>query len=416
MVGFGETYVGAFLVFLGATPDQAGAMGSWPPLFGAVAGAIAVDLIDRVRKRRRVTVAFAGVTGLVYLLLLLVPFVVPTWPVYPAIACWLVYLAAGNIAGPVWNSWIGDLVPPESRGSWFGWRSGWITAVTLVCIVAGGLVLHRFRDRGDAALGFTIILALAFVSRMISTFYLSRMEEPDYAPRTSDYFTFRQFLARSSRSNYARFTFGIALMYFCVHLSGPFFALYQLKTLNWTYLQFMLSTGTQAAVTFATQWWWGRLGDRRGSRFVLLASGTLCSVLPTLWCLTTDFRVILAIQTLAGFCWGGFNLATGNFLYEAVTPPKRARCAAYFNLITACGIFAGALTGTWLFAHAPDLPGLPSPFLFLFALSGALRLPVVWLWLRGITDGERAHAELREKARMELELRLPVKGDSGDAV
>ncbi|MBI2922661.1 MAG: MFS transporter [Planctomycetes bacterium] len=412
MVGFGENYVGAYAVFLGATPAIAAALGSWPSLAGAIFGAFAVDLVDRSRRRALITVSTAGLAGLMFFALLGLPLAVPRWGVYTVIAAWLVYVAANNVAGPAWNSWMGDLVPSEKRGAYFGRRSGLIAVVTLVCTVAAGLLLDGFKKAGRERDGWIAILALAAVFKLLSVWFLSRMAEPRYEPRPADYFTFRQFLARSPGSNFAWFTYGIALMYFCVHLSGPFFALYQLKTLNWSYNQFMASTATQILSFFLTQHWWGKVGDRRGSRLVLLTSGVLCALLPLLWCVTTNFWALLAVQILAGFCWGGFNLATSNFLFEAVTPAKRARCAAYFNVVTAVGIFAGAATGAVLVGLVPARWGLASPFLAVFALSGILRFPVVLLWLRGVQDGAKAHEELRERAR---QLRVVVKGDPGDA-
>ncbi|MCE9581920.1 MAG: MFS transporter [Planctomycetes bacterium] len=411
MVGFGENYVGAWAVFLGATPALAAALGSWPPLLGAIFGAFAVDLVDRVRRRKRITVLGAGLAGLVYPLLIALPLAFPKFAVEAVVVCWLVYFAGNSIAAPPWNSWMGDLVPSERRGAYFGRRSGLVNMVTFVCLIGAGLLLEHFRLSDRVRHGFIVCLAIAGVLKFISVGFLSRVAEPLYEPRTSDYFTFRQFLGRSLKSNFAWFTFGIALMYFCVHLSGPFFTLYQLKTLNWNYGQLMASTGVQTLVTFFTQGWWGRMGDRRGSRFVLVVSGVGCALLPVLWCFTRNFYVILLIQVLAGLAWGGFNLATSNFLFEAVTPAKRARCAAYFNVITSIGIIVGASVGAVIVAHVPAGWNLASPFLVVFALSGLLRFPVVLLWLRGVKDGERAHVELRERAR---ELAVVVKGDPGD--
>lgn len=417
MVGFGETYVGAWAVFLGATPALAAALGSWPPLLGAVFGVFAVDLVDRLRRRKAITVAGAAVAGLVYPLLIALPLALPAYGPHLAVACWLLYFAGNSVAGPPWNSWMGDLVPAARRGAYFGRRSGLIGAVTFACLLLAGWLLDRFRATGREMDGFILCLGIAGVLKFVSVGFLTRVVEPPYEPASADWFSFRQFLRRSMTSNFAWFTYGISLMYFCVHLSGPFFILYQLKTLGWTYSQLMVSISVQTVVTFLTQGWWGRVGDRRGSHFVLVASGIGCAVLPLLWCFTTSFWVLLGVQLVAGFSWGGFNLATSNFLFEAVTPPKRARCAAYFNVITSVGIIAGASVGALIVGMVPEnwsIAGVTlwSPFLVVFALSGILRFPVVLLWLRGVKDGERAHVELRERAR---QIAVLVKGDPGDA-
>ncbi|NUN49469.1 MAG: MFS transporter [Candidatus Brocadiae bacterium] len=434
MVGLGENYLGAYAVFLGATPAVAAALGAWPALIGALFGALTVGLIDRFRRRSTVTIVAAAAAGVVYLLLVALPFGVPaSAAAWGAVVCVVLYMASNNVANPAWNSWIGDLVPAARRGHWFGRRNSLIATVTLVSMLAAGALLDGFKARGAELHGWILCLVGAAAMKFISVGFLSRVAEPPYNPSSADSFTFWQFLRRSPQSNFARFTWGIALMWFCVHLSGPFFILYQLKVLGWSYTQLTVSTAIQTLSAIATQPWWGRVGDRRGSRHVLLASGLLCAVLPLLWCTTTTFAALLAIQVVAGFCWGGFNLATANFLFEAVTPAKRARCAAYFNVVASIGIFVGAAVGITIVdrlgaraaASGPiqalfSLTGLPAgphwrdaaPFLLVFALSGLGRFPVL-LFLRGVIDGQKAHEELRERSR---QLAVPVKGDPGESM
>jgi MFS family permease len=83
------------------------------------------------------------------------------------------------------------------------------------------------------------------------------------------------------------------------------------------------------------------------------------------------FELIL-IEIFSGFVMSGFGLATSNFIYDAVSAPKRVRCLAYYNLINGAAIFAGASLGGYLAERLPPLLGYRIVTLFL--LSGIVRL------------------------------------------
>ena len=107
-----------------------------------------------------------------------------------------------------------------------------------------------------------------------------------------------------------------------------------------------------------------------------------------LWLISKNLVWIFMVQLYAGFIWAGFNLASSNFMYDAVTPPKRARCVAYQSIITATLICLGATTGGYLARHlgsSLELFGwtfaVSSPLLFLFLISGLVRLLVSALFL-----------------------------------
>jgi MFS family permease len=67
--------------------------------------------------------------------------------------------------------------------------------------------------------------------------------------------------------------------------------------------------------------------------------------------------------------WGGFNLCSTNFIYDAVTPQKRVRCLGYFTLFNGISIFLGATLGGYLANHLPALFGFQLMSLFLFSCA-----------------------------------------------
>ncbi len=58
-----------------------------------------------------------------------------------------------------------------------------------------------------------------------------------------------------------------------------------------------------------------------------------------------SMKIAIGMSILTGAAWAGFGLSVWNYILEAVSAPKRARCVAYFNILIGFGGFAGALLG-----------------------------------------------------------------------
>jgi predicted MFS family arabinose efflux permease len=135
---------------------------------------------------------------------------------------------------------------------------------------------------------------------------------------------------------------------------------------------------------------WGRHADTVGNARILKITSFLIPVIPLLWLMPRSPWVLMLVELFSGFVWGGFNLCTTNFIFDAVTPAKRVRCLGYFNLINGVALFAGASLGGWLSPRLPVFAGLP--ILSLFLLSAAARF-VANLFL------SRHFSEVRAEAR-----------------
>ncbi|GIW70760.1 MAG: hypothetical protein KatS3mg102_0302 [Planctomycetota bacterium] len=177
------------------------------------------------------------------------------------------------------------------------------------------------------------------------------------------------------------------------HLAAPFFSLYMLRDLGFNYVAFTAAATAMVLAQVLVLRSWGRLADRFGSRRILAVCGLVVSLTPWLWLISPRLEAVLCYQVVSGVGWAGFNLAAANFLFDSVSPPKRARCVAYSSILTHAGVLAGALLGGVLAPLVPQriaLGGweleLRSPLLVLFALSGALRLAVSLYYLPRIRE------------------------------
>ena len=399
MAGFGELYFIPLLVAINASNFLIGAFTAIPQLFIAFAQLGALICVERFLVRKPIILAGASAQALFigFMLIGILTQSKNPW-LYVGFACG--YYASVGFTGPAWNSLMGDLTTAETRASYFGRRGGLSQLVLFLSMISAGLILQHFDSMHKPLIGFGVIFAASFLSRSASVYALTRHYEVPYRKVIDAYFSIYQFVARTPKSNFAHFVFFVALMSLAVQVSAPFFATYMLRDLKFSYIEYTISQGAYIVAQFIAMRQWGPFADRYGNRLVLRITSAIMPIIPILWLFSWNYFYIIGLQILAGLTWGGWFLCTATFMFDAVTPPKRARCAAYLNFFNCIGIFVGAMLGGYVSKFAPQslVTGvitivLFSPLQFIFLLSGVLRLIVVLIFMptvHEVRDVERA--------------------------
>lgn len=383
MMGAGESYLGPFGIFLGATTLQVGLLDTLPQLFGAIMQFVGARTMPWFRSRRAVILTGVIFQALLWIPMALLPFVLNTGHVSVLFLIVLVlfYRGANGAVVPVWNSLIGDLIPVEIRGRFFGNRNRLTGMSTFIALILSGMVLNFFERQGDVRVGYLAIFAAAFLARINSARWLARYEDPEFHILPEQDFTFLQFIRRSPHSNFAKFVFFVGAINFGVAFSGPYFALYMLRDLRFSYIQFTIVVATATITQFLTFRYWGGLSDRFGNKKILNICGWGVAVVPMLWLVSHHIGYLVVIQVFSGLVWAGFSLASANFIFDAVTPAKRALCVAYQGLVNGVCVVVGSLIGGYVATVLPKSfhlgpwvwhPLSVLPVIFLF--SGMLRL------------------------------------------
>ncbi len=391
MLGFGETYLNPFAVFLNGTGFQIGLLASLPLLVGSIFQTLGVWLTEKFSSRLKIILYITFFQSIVWLPIAFVPYISNNsqTQVWILITLAIIYQVSGSIASPAWNSLIGDLVPVEIRGSYFGYRNRQIALATFVSLIMAGIILHLFEIKNYTMYGYMLIFLFAMFARLLSVKYIKKYQDLPYRINATDRFSFIQFLLRSPRSNYARFVFFFACMNFSAYIAGPFFAAYLLNDVKISYFDYTFIIAAVMTTQFMAMQYWGQLTDQFGNRMIMKTCGIGVTILPFFWLFSANFYVIILIQAFAGFVWAGFNLAAANFMFDAVSPPKRTRCVAYQSIINSAFICLGALLGSFLadaftnFEISLSLFNTPkSAYLNVFAFSGACRILVLIGMLR----------------------------------
>lgn len=414
MIGAGEQYVSPYAISLNATSSQIGVLSSLPPLAGAIFQLFSPKAIDWMKSRKNVILIAAFLQAVMWLPILFIPLLLKSFQVDMIILFFTLYAIFGSFAAPAWMSWMGDLVPENQRGTYFGLRTKITSTLLFIGIVGGGLILNKFSSIG-LFWSFGILFVSAMVFRLISWYFLLNMYEPKYEPRANAYFSFTDFIKRLSKSNFGQFVLYVCCLNFAVYIATPFFALYVLRDLNWTYMQYMIYLGASVLVAYITMTAWGEYSDRFGNKIIFSICGILVAIIPFLFLLSTNWWFLVGANAFSGLAWAGFNLSAANFVFDTVTPEKRARCTAYYNVLNGISLFLGAMFGSLLLVWIKDPLVFVSVIPIVFFISGAARLLVSLIFIPRIKEVRQVEKAHEKELFWRLVAIEPVRGFVGEA-
>jgi MFS family permease len=370
MAGVTDYYAIPAALFLGATVQQVGLITAVPNLLSSLSQFFSVQVIYWVGGRLKLLVRLVLSQATFILCVAMVSLFPIAHRVELLLICLILTAMCGGLAGPAWGSLMSDYVPAKKRGQYFGWRNRTVGAVTVASIVTSGLLLNFFHQRYYSA-GFWMIFSLAAAARYCSGYFISRMDEPPHRKDPANDFTFIMFLRRFRESNFLRFVVFSGCLTFATYLAAPFFAVFMLRDLQLSYVTYMALQVSASLAALVALPLWGKHADLVGNVRVLRLSSFLAALIPIFWLFSQNPAYLMLVQLVSGFAWSGVTLSAGNFIYDAVTPQKRVRCIAYFNVINGVALFFGSSLGGYLASRLPPFFGYP--LLGLFALSCCCR-------------------------------------------
>ncbi|MBI4396278.1 MAG: MFS transporter [Elusimicrobia bacterium] len=369
-VGVYDTYLIPYGLFLGATAQQIGFLVAVPNLLLSFSQLFAVAAVRWAGNRRNVLMHGVGLQAVFMIPVAALPFFVFPGKIPLLIVFVTVFRVLGSLVGPAWGSLVSDYLPEGQRGQYFGWRSRVVSLAGLFGIGFWGLLLYLLR-RVSESLGFVVLFAGAALFRFICFYYLAKMADVPVARTPGSEFTLWMFLRRFRESNFVKFIFYVAGMTFATQVASPYFSVHMLENLHFSYISYTGISLVSLAAGLVAFPIWGRHSDIVGTARVIKTTSLMIPLIPLFWMFARRPAGLAAVEMFSGFVWSGFNLATTNFIFDAVSPAKRVRCLAYFNLINGAAVFLGAAFGGFLAERLPSLLGYP--LISLFLVSAALR-------------------------------------------
>lgn len=389
----GSVLIG-YMLHLGASPTDLGLVAS-VPLLAQTVSPLAALLAGMFGRRRLLTVLAAALGRALWLLAALLPALGVPDAFRPTFLIVLVLVSSvfQAAAGTLWAAWIGDVVPEERRGRYFGFRTGVVGVVGMTASLAAGW----FLDRVAAPLNFQLVIAVAVVSGAAGVaLYLRHYDPPAVGARPVTP-TLGAILTGPLRdTNFRAFLRFAVYWQFAVLLAAPFVFPYFLGELRMSFTQVAIWSAIAAISALFTTVLWGRGADRYGNK-VVLAIGTFVAglALPACWILaglTGNLGFIWVSAVFDAVAWGAIGPAIFNLALVSAPRADRLAFIAMYSLASGlAGFLGGLLSGPLLDLLRPLEFGLFgakwTAFHSLFVVSGLARSQA-WRLLRPIREAE----------------------------
>ena len=388
--GFGSSYITPFALALQATNVQIGFLTSFSNLISPLGQLLGSRLMESY-SRKKLVVWFVFLQALMWLPIAALGYlfykgIFQEYLPIALIALFGILVAFGGIAHPSWFSWMGDIVDEKKRGKYFGKRNGIGGFFSLISALLAAFLLDLFKTGGFVLIGFGILFAVAFTARMISSFLFTKQFSPKFKLKKGYYFSFWNFI--KTFDNFGKFAFYRAFFYFAIMIAGPFYAVYMLEELNFSYITFTIVTMSVMVFYLIFLPFVGKFSDRFGNVKLFYLEAFLAVLYPISWMFFKHpLALIFVPQLIGGIMTAAGVIGANNFVYDSVSRQHIPICSAYKNLLLGKGIFLGAILGGFLTKVAPS--SFSSVFFFVFFVSAIARVIVPLVFLPFIKEERR---------------------------
>ncbi len=252
-----------------------------------------------------------------------------------------------------WLSWMAELVPEEIRGRFFGTRNMLCGAAGMIAMLGFGKLLDILEGHTYEGLpiGFGITFLSAVLFGMISLHFLSRIAEPANGNRMASPISSRMLIYLPFKEgNFRHFLIFTFLWSFSVYVASPFFTLYFLRELRFTYGFVALLGMLSAIADMVGMRVWGRISDRVKNKAVIRVSSWIAIILPLAWISARPGSVVIPVilQIVGGGFWAGINLCTNNLLLKISPQENRASYISVFYIVGGLGSAIGPIVAGYV--------------------------------------------------------------------
>ena len=241
--------------------------------------------INRLETKKTFTAATTFITRLLFFFMFLLPFL----PVEGK-GWLLVFLIAimnfpGAIANLSWQSFIGDIISEERRGSFFSHRSRIMTFAGMIVTLGTGFALGLF-DK-ENALPYQVLFILGFMFGLVEVYYLLKNKEPRKIievkhTAVSEKRRLSTVIGLFKNKPYLYFIICALLFNFGWQMAWPIFTIYQIKDAGANSLWLSLFSVANQVAQIASYKWWGRYADRWGNSMMLFVAALGMATAPSL--------------------------------------------------------------------------------------------------------------------------------------
>lgn len=335
----GGMFLIGYALQLGADNVQIGLM-STIPMFCVVVQIAAAMMVERGVSRRRLTFVASLGNVLGWALVIVIPYMgasaSATTRIGLLIAILTLVTAFAHVAGNARGSWIGDLVPSEARGRFFGWINTFAGLIGAVFAIVEGASLDRLRQHGLGA--FSLLFGFGMIFGLVSAWlFLPQADVPIRKPDQPT--SLRRHAADALRNRALMAVLLFAVLWSMQSIAGPFYVTYMLRDMNLSFFQVGCVNAVATVSLLAGSPFWGRVVDRYGCRPTLVAGVVMSTPVPLVWCwlgpehAKRALWLVPTVNVYAGFAVGAVSVALSTMIYKVTPTVGRSVQLAVYSII-----------------------------------------------------------------------------------
>ena len=426
MMGFYQYYITAFVEFLKATPLQISYLATLPVFIASIIQLFTVRVNNLIGNRKN----SLFILGTVQTICILIATVIAGF--YPTLQFFLIvnvfFSIFAEVTNNIWTSLMGDVVPENIRGRFFGKRARINGIYSTISIILAGFVLHEISIY-DESLGFAVIFFIGSIFRMFSCFLYFKHYDPKTSKETIGSINMFSFIYANKHTPFVKYIFYSSIYTFVNSWGIPVYTILFLRYFNFSYLQYSIIIFLLPLTSYFCNYVWGYWSDYAGNRKVMLSGYWILAILPFNWffCLQffegyVAFILIIINQIIAGMAWAGINLGSFNYILDTVDQKDKMVQLTYLKAINGFFIFVGALTGAFfaeidsIFPNITSMPLINTPYIIPIILCGIGRVFMLMFFNRFI---EETKSKIRDISVFKLIISIPIQGfflDTGFAL
>lgn len=333
----GGMFIIGYALKLGANNVQIGLM-STVPMLCVVVQLFSSMLVEKGISRRKMTI-WAGLLNVFgWVLVISLPYALAHASAEARITALIAVLALVTafafISGNARASWVGDLIPAQNRGMFFGRMTMYAGMIGAVFAIIEGKLLDHLKLMGISAFNWLFLFGMVFglVNMLL---FLPQADVPVRRHESS-----HNYLAMV-RDTFANKPLMIVMLYALIWslqaMAGPFYATYLLRDLKMPFLGFGILNGLATVTMLLSSPFWGRIVDRYGARPVLMACTAVAAPVPLVWIWLTNLRVIYMViapvNLVMGFIVAGISVALNTLVYKVTPSAGRSVQFAVYSVV-----------------------------------------------------------------------------------
>lgn len=394
----GGMFLTGYALKLGANNVQIGLLTAIPMLC-VVAQLFTSAIVERGTSRRTLTLTAALTNVLGWVLIIMIPYAAAGLSATTRIGLLTAIVSLGaffaHVQGNARSSWVGDLVPAQMRGKFFGRITMFAGFIAMGFALAEGLFLDYVKNMGIAAFSVLFVFGMLFGLANAALF----VPQPDVPlHHQEDRPTFLA-MVRGAFANGPLMMLMLFHLFWQVQMIGaPFYPVYMLRDMRMPFFGVGLINAAAQVTVLATSPLWGRIVDRYGCRPVLVACTAALVPIPLIWIwMTTPLRIymtVIPLNLLCGVIGAGVSVAITTLLYKVTPSAGRSVQFAIYSLFVVMVPAPLPVIGGYLPAWVKAW-GLPLADLRVtFVVPVVFLLAAVWTAKRIGEPGSRRTQEL----------------------